>query len=98
LTIFEAINYADNRFFFKVKSISARIYVSISISKLLKTPKKIQIPFSEKELDQVLNQLAYPEGFDGIRDKLIIDLFYTTGIRRVELIDLKMQKLYHIKH
>lgn len=61
--------------------------------KSLKTPKKIQIPFSEKELDQVLNQLTYPEGFDGIRDKLIIDLFYTTGIRRVELIDLKMQNV-----
>ena len=61
--------------------------------KSLKTPKKIQIPFSEKELDQVLNQLTYSEGFDGIRDKLIIDLFYTTGIRRVELIDLKMQNV-----
>ncbi|GAA4043146.1 tyrosine-type recombinase/integrase [Flavobacterium chungnamense] len=61
--------------------------------KSLKTPKKIQIPFSEKELDQVLDQLNYPEGFDGIRDKLIIDLFYTTGIRRVELIDLKMQNI-----
>ena len=61
--------------------------------KSLKTPKKIQIPFSEKELDQVLNQLTYPEGFDGIRDKLIIDLFYTTGIRRAELIDLKMQNV-----
>ena len=56
--------------------------------KALKTPKKIQIPFSEKELDLVLNQLQFPEGFEGVRDKLIIDLFYTTGIRRTELIHL----------
>lgn len=56
--------------------------------KALKTPKKIQIPFSEKELDLVLNQLRFPEGFEGIRDKLIIDLFYTAGIRRTELIHL----------
>jgi integrase/recombinase XerC len=56
--------------------------------KALKTPKKIQIPFSEKELDMVLNQLRFSEGFDGVRDKLIIDLFYTTGIRRTELIHL----------
>lgn len=56
--------------------------------KALKTPKKIQIPFSEKELDMVLNQLRFPEGFEGVRDKLIIDLFYTTGIRRTELIHL----------
>ena len=56
----------------------------------LKTPKTLQIPFSEKELDEVLNSITYPEGFEGIRDKLIIDLFYSTGIRRTELIHLKM--------
>lgn len=58
--------------------------------KSLKTPKKLQIPFSEKEVDAVLNQIQYPEGFEGVRDKLIIDLFYTTGIRRTELIHLQM--------
>lgn len=57
--------------------------------KALKSPKKIQIPFSEKELDLVLNQIAYKEGFEGVRDKLIVDMFYTTGIRRAELINLK---------
>jgi integrase/recombinase XerC len=31
-----------------------------------------------------------PEGFEQIRNKLIIDLFYTTGIRRAELIHLKL--------
>ncbi len=57
--------------------------------KALKTPKKLQIPFSEKELDLVLNSIEYPEGLGGIRDKLIIDLFYTTGIRRAELLHLR---------
>lgn len=61
--------------------------------KALKTPKTIQIPFSEKELNDVLNNIIYPEGFNGIRDKLIIDLFYTTGIRRSELINLKNQNV-----
>lgn len=61
--------------------------------KSLKTSKKIQIPFSEKELDNVLNHIHYTNGFEGIRDKLIIDLFYTTGIRRSELIHLKMQNI-----
>ena len=58
--------------------------------KSLKTPKTLQIPFSEKEVDEVLHLIKYPEGFEGVRDKLIIDLFYTTGIRRTELIHLKM--------
>ena len=61
--------------------------------KALKSPKKIQIPFSEKELDLVLNPIIYKDGFEGIRDKLIIDLFYTTGIRRTELINLKTQHI-----
>jgi integrase/recombinase XerC len=61
--------------------------------KSLKSPKKIQIPFSEKELDAVLNAIHYPEGFEGIRDKLIIDMFYTTGIRRTELIHLKVHNI-----
>ena len=61
--------------------------------KALKTPKILQIPFSEKEVDNVLNHIRYPDGFEGIRDKLIIDLFYTTGIRRSELINLKINNI-----
>ena len=61
--------------------------------KALKSPKKIQIPFSEKELDIVLNQITYKEGFEGVRDKLIVDMFYTTGIRRTELINLKLHNI-----
>ena len=57
--------------------------------KALKTPKTLQIPFSENELTAVLDQMQNPVGFEEIRDKLIIDLFYTTGIRRTELIHLK---------
>lgn len=57
--------------------------------KALKTPKTLQIPFSEKEVVDVLNQIQNPVGFEETRDKLIIDLFYTTGIRRTELIHLK---------
>ena len=61
--------------------------------KALKTPKSLQIPFSENELTAVLNQIPNPVGFEEIRDKLIIDLFYTTGIRRTELIHLKTSNI-----
>ncbi len=66
--------------------------------KALKTPKILQIPFSEKELENVLNQINYPSGFEGVRDKLIIDLFYTTGIRRTELIHLKVGNVNSSNH
>ncbi|WNH11556.1 tyrosine-type recombinase/integrase [Thalassobellus suaedae] len=58
--------------------------------KALKTNKKIQVPFSEKEIAMVLDDLHFEKDFEGIRDKLIIELFYSTGIRRIELVELKL--------
>jgi integrase/recombinase XerC len=58
--------------------------------KSLKTAKKVQVPFSEKELQDVVDIIEYPDDFEGLRDRLIIELFYTTGIRRAELIGLKV--------
>lgn len=78
------------KFLLKIKRIE---FSPLLKHKSLKTPKKIQIPFSEKEVNNVLNYIKYPEGFEGVRDKLIIDLFYTTGIRRSELINLKLQNI-----
>lgn len=78
------------KFLLKIKVIKSSPLLK---HKSIKTPKKLQIPFSENELDMVLNNLKFPDGFEGIRDKLIIDMFYTTGIRRIELISLKMQNI-----
>jgi len=61
--------------------------------KALKTSKKIQIPFSETEIASVLDELNFENDFEGIRDKLIIELFYSTGIRRIELVELKLNSL-----
>ena len=61
--------------------------------KALKIPKIIQIPFSEKEMTAVLDQMQNTVGFEEVRNKLIIDLLYTTGVRRAELIHLKMENV-----
>lgn len=58
--------------------------------KSLKTPKKVQIPFSEKELEMVFEENDYPDDFEGVRNRLIIELFYTTGMRRAELIAIEV--------
>jgi len=58
--------------------------------KALKTPTKVEVPFSETEMDLLLKEIVFEAGFEGIRDKLIIDVFYTTGVRRSELIELKL--------
>ena len=74
------------KFLLKTKQIEVSPMLKL---KALKTPKTLQIPFSVKEVDDVLNLLQNPVGFEEVRDKLIIDLFYTAGIRRAELIHLK---------
>lgn len=61
--------------------------------KALKTPKIIQIPFSEKELVDLMQVVGTPVGFEETRDKLIVDLFYTTGMRRAELINLMIRNV-----
>ncbi|QHI38749.1 Tyrosine recombinase XerC [Kordia antarctica] len=57
--------------------------------KALKTSKKIQVPFSKKEMDQVLENIVFKNDFAGIRNKTIIEMLYATGMRRSELINLK---------
>ncbi len=57
--------------------------------KALKVEKRINVPFSEKEINEVLDFFDQAEGFEQVRDKLIIELLYTTGMRRAELIGLK---------
>jgi integrase/recombinase XerC len=81
---------ASLKAFFKFLLKTKQIEISPLLKhKALKTPKKLQIPFSEKELVDVLGRVDELSGFQEIRDRLIIDLFYTTGIRRTELIHLK---------
>ncbi|MDV7187225.1 tyrosine-type recombinase/integrase [Lutibacter sp. TH_r2] len=59
----------------------------------LKIAKKIQVPFSEKELKQVLDILNEKQDFEGLRDKLIVELLYSTGMRRAELIGIELKDI-----
>ena len=80
---------ASLKAFYKFLLKTKQIEVSPMLKhKALKTPKIIQIPFSEKELSDLMGQVGDPVGFEEIRDKLIVDMFYTTGMRRAELIHL----------
>jgi len=76
------------KFLLKVESI---VLNPLAKHKALKTSKKVEIPFSESEVAAVLDDLNFDQTFEGLRDKLIIELFYTTGIRRIELVQLKME-------
>lgn len=57
----------------------------------LKVSKRVQVPFSEKEIVNVLQQFDAEDDFTSLRNKMIVELLYSTGIRRNELINLKVR-------
>lgn len=56
----------------------------------LKTVRKVQIPFSEEEIQGALNA-DEAKTFEEKRNKLMAELFYSTGIRRAELIGIQLK-------
>lgn len=58
----------------------------------LKTPKiekRLPVFVEEKNMAVLLDQLVFPEGFEGLRDKMVLEMLYGTGIRLSELIHIK---------
>ncbi len=67
----------------------------------LKVPKRINVPFTVKEINEVLEYFEKNVNlgdFSTLRNKIIILLLYSTGIRREELINLTIQDVdFHQK-
>ena len=64
--------------------------------------KKLPIVFVDQEsMQSLLTKVCFPKGFIGERDKLIIELFYLTGIRLSELVNIKIKHIsfdsYYVK-
>ena len=55
-----------------------------------KSKKRLPVFIEENQIENLLNEVEFDEGFIGERDKLIIELFYVTGIRLSELINIKI--------
>ncbi len=54
----------------------------------LKVQKNVQVPFSQKEMHQVLDPNLYPDSPLGTLQRVLITTLYYTGMRRTELIHL----------
>lgn len=55
-----------------------------------KTPARLPSVVREESIESLFEQVEYPEGFEGVRDHLILVLFYSCGLRREELINLHL--------
>lgn len=77
------------KFLLKIQAIEV---TPMAQHKSLKLPKRQQEVFSILELEKVSNYFE-DVTFEGLRDHLIIELLYATGMRRQELIDLHLSSI-----
>lgn len=54
-----------------------------------KTPKRLPVFVDENQMENLFQLVQFEDNFNGLRDKLILDIFYQTGVRRSELSHLK---------
>ncbi|GFI00775.1 tyrosine recombinase XerC [uncultured Phocaeicola sp.] len=53
-----------------------------------KNKKPLPIFLKEREMDRLLDEIPFKDDFAGCRDKMILEMFYATGMRLSELIGL----------
>lgn len=58
-----------------------------------KVPKRTTHFLTETSTEQLFDVLTFPETFEGKRDKMILEVFYHTGMRLSELIQLKISDI-----
>lgn len=66
-----------------------------------KISKRLPTTVPERNLELLFDQMEWGTGFVGVRDRAILELLYSTGIRRSELINMKVSDIdfgsYRIK-
>src|SRR5690606_12111682 len=67
----------------------AVLHNPFTLIKALKTPKKLPVTVDEDKLTNLLDRSdVFPDTFEGLRDKVVLELLFGTGIRRAELLQI----------
>lgn len=81
---------ATLRTFYKLLIQKGKISVDPTFGiKSLKNAKKLPVYVEETPMENLFENVEYPNGYVGLRDRLILELLYSTGVRLSELINLK---------
>ncbi len=71
-------------------------YISINPVQGLILPKKernLPVFLTEKQINHFVDDISFPKNFNGYRDHLMIEMFYQTGIRLSELVNLETKNV-----
>jgi integrase/recombinase XerC len=87
----------------KISSLKSFFKYQIRQGNLVKSPmetvispkitKRLPAFVAEQDMEQLLSHLAFAEGWKGYTEKMVIQLFYATGMRLSELIQCKENQL-----
>ncbi|MDR1876562.1 MAG: tyrosine-type recombinase/integrase [Flavobacteriaceae bacterium] len=89
---------SSTRSFFKFLLKTGELEINPTVNlKNLKLKKRVLVPYTEEEIFLLEKHLTDPDEdlseFERTRNQLIFELFYQTGIRRIELIRLETHKI-----
>ncbi|MBE0637394.1 MAG: tyrosine-type recombinase/integrase [Bacteroidales bacterium] len=72
-----------------------KVITSNPVQKVISPKINVQLPsfIRNSEMEDLLVRHDFGNDFEGLRNKLIIELLYTTGIRRSELLNLKVSEI-----
>ncbi len=59
-----------------------------------KTGKRLPVFVNENKMSELFERADFGDGYTGTRDRIIMELFYCTGMRQSELIDLKTRSIH----
>ncbi len=58
-----------------------------------KIGKKLPAVVHSYQLDLLFEEVVFPEGFEGVRDQLLLKILYGTGLRNAELVNLQIKDI-----
>jgi len=65
------------------------------VTKLIRPKTKKNLPefISDQNMNQLIDSYIFNDSFEGIRDRMIIEILYCTGIRRAELLGMDINDI-----